>query len=199
MEEELRFLETALPEDWAAYPRSLFEAFAAHARMLRDTAPWCAALSREAYEQYVLCPRVNDEDLSEHRELFYSQLWDRVKDLDQEDAALEVNRWCHEQASYQAQDDRTASPLTVYRCGSGRCGEESAFLVAARAPWACPPDRYMLPGGPTATTITPGQRCCATESGGSWVPVSRSRCWTGAGSTLPPPGPCWSTAAPSAR
>ena len=119
MEEELRFLETALPEDWAAYPRSLFEAFAAHARMLRDTAPWCAALSREAYEQYVLCPRVNDEDLSEHRELFYSQLWDRVKDLDQEDAALEVNRWCHEQASYQAQDDRTASPLTVYRCGSG--------------------------------------------------------------------------------
>ena len=131
MEEELRFLQTALPEDWAAYPRSLFEACAAHARMLRDTVPWCMPLSQEAYEQYVLCPRVNDEDLSEHRALFYRQLWERVKDLDQEEAVLEVNRWCHEQASYQAQDDRTASPLTVYRCGSGRCGEESAFLVAA--------------------------------------------------------------------
>ncbi|MEJ5964900.1 transglutaminase-like domain-containing protein [Flavonifractor porci] len=131
MDQELTFIRQALPEDWDSYPQSLFEAFAAHSRMLRQNTPWCASLSQEAYEQYVLCPRVNDEDLSDHRALFYSQLWDRVKDLSQEEAALEVNRWCHEQASYQAQDDRTASPLTVYRCGSGRCGEESAFLVSA--------------------------------------------------------------------
>ena len=131
MDQELIFIRQALPEDWDSYPQSLFEAFAAHSCMLRQTVPWCASLSREAYEQYVLCPRVNDEDLSDHRALFYSQLWDRVKDLPQEEAALEVNRWCREQASYQAQDDRTASPLTVYRCGSGRCGEESAFLVSA--------------------------------------------------------------------
>ena len=131
MDQELTFIRQALPEDWDSYPRSLFEAFAAHSHMLRQTVPWCASLSREAYQQYVLCPRVNDEDLSDHRALFYSHLWNRVKDLSQEEAALEVNRWCHEQASYQAQDDRTASPLTVYRCGSGRCGEESAFLVSA--------------------------------------------------------------------
>lgn len=131
MDQELTFIRQALPEDWDRYPHSLFEAFAAHSRMLRQNAPWCASLSQEAYEQYVLCPRVNDEDLSDHRALFYSQLWDRVRHLSQEEAALEVNRWCHEQASYQAQDDRTASPLTVYRCGSGRCGEESAFLVSA--------------------------------------------------------------------
>ena len=131
MDQELTFIRQALPEDWDSYPQSLFEAFAAHSHMLRQTVPWCASLSREAYQQYVLCPRVNDEDLSDHRALFYSHLWNRVKDLSQEEAALEVNRWCHEQASYQAQDDRTASPLTVYRCGSGRCGEESAFLVSA--------------------------------------------------------------------
>ena len=131
MDQELTFIRQALPEDWDSYPQSLFEAFAAHSHMLRRTVPWCASLSREAYQQYVLCPRVNDEDLSDHRALFYSHLWNRVKDLSQEEAALEVNRWCHEQASYQAQDDRTASPLTVYRCGSGRCGEESAFLVSA--------------------------------------------------------------------
>ncbi len=127
---ELSFLQTALPEDWAAYPRALLETFAAHARMLRETVPWCAALSEEAYQQYVLCPRVNDEDLSEHRALFHNLLWDRVKGKTVEEAVQEVNRWCHEHASYQAQDDRTASPLTVFRCGSGRCGEESAFLVA---------------------------------------------------------------------
>ena len=131
MDQELTFIRQALPEDWDSYPQSLFEAFAAHSHMLRQTVPWCASLSREAYEQYVLCPRVNDEDLSDHRALFYSHLWNRVKDLSQEEAVLEVNRWCHKQASYQAQDDRTASPLTVYRCGSGRCGEESAFLVSA--------------------------------------------------------------------
>ena len=131
MDAELEFLKTALPQDWADYPRALMEGYAAHARMLRRTVPWCAALSREAYEQYVLCPRVNDEDLSDHRSLFYGELWPRVEGLDEEEAVLEVNRWCHEHASYQAQDDRTASPLTVYRCGSGRCGEESAFLVAA--------------------------------------------------------------------
>ena len=131
MDQELTFIRQALPEDWDSYPQSLFEAFAAHSHMLRQTVPWCASLSREAYQQYVLCPRVNDEDLSDHRALFYSHLWNRVKDLSQEEAVLEVNRWCHKQASYQAQDDRTASPLTVYRCGSGRCGEESAFLVSA--------------------------------------------------------------------
>ena len=61
--DELSFLQTALPEDWAAYPRALMEALAQHAARLRRTVPWCAALSEEAYQQYVLCPRVNDEDL----------------------------------------------------------------------------------------------------------------------------------------
>ena len=131
MKQALAFLQTALPQDWADYPHELLEEFAQHALMLRDTAPWCRDLSQEAFEQYVLCLRVNDEDLSSHRPLFYRQLWGRIAHLSQEEAVLEVNRWCHEQASYQAQDDRTASPLTVYRCGSGRCGEESAFLVAA--------------------------------------------------------------------
>ena len=129
--DELSFLQTALPEDWAAYPRALMEALAQHAARLRRTVPWCAALSEEAYQQYVLCPRVNDEDLSDHRALFHSLLWERVRGLDEEEAVQQVNCWCQEHASYQAQDGRTASPLTVFRCGSGRCGEESAFLVAA--------------------------------------------------------------------
>ena len=131
MDMELAYLKQALPEDWAQYPRALMEEFARHAAGLRQTADWCAALPEEAYLHYVVCPRVNDEDLSSHRPLFYRLLWDRVKGLNQEDAVLEVNRWCHEQASYQTQDDRTASPRTVFFSGVGRCGEESGFLVAA--------------------------------------------------------------------
>ena len=129
----MEFLRDHLPEsDLDCYPAELFLRFADHALALRETAAWCGALDWEIFAHYVLFPRVNDEDLSFHREIFYNSVWPRVKDLPTpEDRVLEVNHWCHEHASYQAQDERTASPLTVFRCGSGRCGEESAFLVSA--------------------------------------------------------------------
>ena len=99
---------------------------------MRRTLPWCAELPEELFDHYVLFPRVNDEDLSFHRQHFSEALLHRVHAMDtMEERILEVNRWCHENASYQSQDDRTASPWTVYANGSGRCGEESAFLVAA--------------------------------------------------------------------
>lgn len=129
----MTFLYDHLPEsDLDCYPFSLFLQFADHALLLRESAPWCAALEQEIFDHYVLFPRVNNEDLSFHRKLFYDALWPRIREIPTIEAkVLEVNRWCHEIASYQAQDDRTASPLTVFRCGSGRCGEESAFLVCA--------------------------------------------------------------------
>lgn len=134
--EELRaieFLRDHLPlSDLWGYPAELFLQFVRHGVFLRKTAPWCGALDWPVFAHYVLFPRVNDEDLSFHREIFYEALWPRVKDLPSGEARVqEVNRWCRERAIYQAQDERTASPLTVYRCGSGRCGEESAFLVSA--------------------------------------------------------------------
>jgi len=129
----LDFLKEHLPEsDLDCYPEGLFLQFIDHALFLRKTTPWCADLDQELFAHYVLFPRVNDEDLSFHRKLFYDALMPRIQRLlTMEERVLEVNRWCHEIASYQAQDDRTASPLTVFRSGSGRCGEESAFLVSA--------------------------------------------------------------------
>lgn len=129
----MAFLQSHLPaSDLDCYPFSLFLQFADHALALRQQAPWCAGLDEELFLHYVLFPRVNDEDLSFHRTLFHDALWERIAGLSSdEDRVLAVNRWCHEEASYQFQDDRTASPLTVFRNGSGRCGEESAFLVAA--------------------------------------------------------------------
>ena len=129
----MAFLRDHLPEsDLDCYPLDLFLQFADHALSLREQVSWCRELEEELFFHYVLFPRVNDEDLSFHRERFFGELWPRVRDLqDPEDRVLETNRWCHEHASYQLQDERTASPLTVYRCGSGRCGEQSAFLVSA--------------------------------------------------------------------
>lgn len=128
----MEFLRDHLPlSDLDTYPLSYFLSCARHACMVRARFPWCAELEEELFYHYVLCPRVNDEDLSDHRALFFSQLWPLVEGLSVEDAVLAVNRWCHRWASYELQDDRTASPLTVFRSGSGRCGEESAFLTAA--------------------------------------------------------------------
>lgn len=129
----MEFLYDHLPvSDLDGYPVSLFLQFADHALFLRENAPWCAELEQEIFDHYVLFPRVNDEDLSFHRKLFYDALYPRIRELGTTaEKVLAVNRWCHEIASYQAQDARTASPLTVFRSGSGRCGEESAFLVSA--------------------------------------------------------------------
>lgn len=129
----MKFLLEHLPlSDKINYSLELFLQFADHALHLRENIPWCAELDQEIFDHYVLFPRVNDEDLSFHRKLFFDAVWPRIKDIrDAGERILEVNRWCHAIASYEAQDERTASPLTVFRNGSGRCGEESAFLVSA--------------------------------------------------------------------
>ena len=130
---ELEFLHSHLPQsDLDCYGEDLLRQFAEHGAYLRKNVPWCKELEQELFEHYVLSPRINDEDLSFYSQLFFDALWKRIAPMDtMEERILEVNRWCGEQANYQMQDERTASPLTVFRNGSGRCGEESAFLVAA--------------------------------------------------------------------
>ncbi|MGM9662280.1 MAG: transglutaminase domain-containing protein, partial [Oscillospiraceae bacterium] len=46
-------------------------------------------------------------------------------------AALEVNYWCYEKATYLPADDRTIAPLGICRRTRERCGEESTLLTAA--------------------------------------------------------------------
>ena len=143
----LSYLYVTLPRaDLGDYSPRFFREAARQALAARREFPWCAALPESLFLREVLCPRVNNEELSPCRELFCSQLAPRVKGLPLEEAILEVNRWCAEQATYRSTDDRTASALQVYQCGWGRCGEESTFLtnalrsvgIAARqvyAPW----------------------------------------------------------------
>lgn len=126
------FLKESLPvADLDMDPLSLLEKFCEHAYMLQQTSPFCENMPEEIFLYYVLFPRINNEDLSYNRSIFYDALYDRVEKLPVKDAVLEANKWCHEQATYQQQDARTASPLTVFRNASGRCGEESAFAVSA--------------------------------------------------------------------
>lgn len=123
---------SVLPKcDIEDYTAELFRSFAAHGAMLRRDWPWCEKLSEEMFLSWVLCPRVNNEVLSDCRGIFYEQLAPRVKDLELPEAILEVNRWCAENVTYRSTDERTASALAIYNSGCGRCGEESVFTVNA--------------------------------------------------------------------
>lgn len=128
----LRYILGALPlSDLGEYPASLFVGFARHARYVREAFPWCAALPEPLFLRGVLCPRINTEELADCRGLFCRELEPLVRGLALGEAILEVNRWCAQHVTYRSTDDRTSSPLAIYRRGWGRCGEESTFTVTA--------------------------------------------------------------------
>lgn len=117
--------------DAADYPKELIYRFIRHALMVKEAVPWGRKLPSELFLNYVLQYRVNNEDVEFDRETFFKELYPRVFGMGMEEAALEVNYWCFEKATYRSTGIRTASPLTVIRNGFGRCGEESGLTVAA--------------------------------------------------------------------
>lgn len=126
----MQFLYDTMPaSDRASYPFELFLSFVNHALFLRENVAWCASLSEEDFKEFVLYHRINNEDLSNPRPLFYKELYHRIQNLPIDEALLEANRWCQQNVTYQSQDIRTASAATVYNAGSGRCGEQSVFAV----------------------------------------------------------------------
>lgn len=100
-------------------------------RRARQELPYAAAVPEALYLDYVLPPRVNNEWLDGSRGWLLEILLPRVREKDILSAALEVNYWCAEAASYLPTDDRTIAPAGMYRRAQGRCGEESTLLVCA--------------------------------------------------------------------
>ena len=107
----------------------LLKKYAEHTVFLRNEVPWCKNIPEKTFLLDVAAYRINNEKVMECRRLFFDELYDRVKDMSMKDAVLEANYWCAEHATYHLADSRTASALTVYRSGFGRCGEESVFTV----------------------------------------------------------------------
>ena len=142
--------------DAGEYDFSLFLSYVRHGLWLRENMEWCAALPEDIFVHYVLACRVNSEDLTDCRPFFYEKLKDRVAGRSLKEAVLEVNYWCAENATYESTDIRTASPMTMYRSGKGRCGEESTFAVTACRSVGIPAARSMRPVGLIVTTTTPG-------------------------------------------
>ena len=117
--------------DLTALPPEAFLAYVQASLDARRALPYAGTLPEELFFQYVLPPRVNNEFPDGSRSWLYGQLADRVRDKSMTDAALEVNLWCYERATYLPTDDRTLAPLGMCCRTRGRCGEESTLLVSA--------------------------------------------------------------------
>lgn len=142
----LMFYYATMPlSDAFTYEFELFRRFAEHALFLRAHAAWCAVLPEEIFLHYVAYYRVNSERIEDCRHFFWKQVSPLVEGMEAERAVLEANYWCASCASYEAGDERTQSPLSVWRSGSGRCGEESVFLVSVLRSLGIPARQVYVP------------------------------------------------------
>ena len=131
--------------DAAGVPLTTIRGFCEHALFLREKSPFCRDLSEDMFLHFVWYPRINTEDLTDCRAFFYERLAPEVAGLDAVAAILAVNRWCARHMTYQSTDQRTESPMTAYRTGTGRCGEESVFLVTALRSVGIPARQVYVP------------------------------------------------------
>ena len=160
----MKYLYGTMPiSDIANYDFSLFLSYVDHALFLRKNIAWCQTIPEDIFFNHVLYYRVNTEDIVDCRRAFYDLCWPRLvsanKTTSMKEAALELNYWCFENATYHQTDDRTANPLTVLRCAYGRCGEESTFATTA----------FRSVGIPTRQIYTPRWPHC--DDNHAWIEV----------------------------
>ena len=130
--EAMEFLYAYMPySDLADYDFVYFLKQVRYAFKAQGEMVWGKEVPEDIFRHFVLPYRVNNENLDTARMYMYDALKERVKGLTMEEAALEVNHWCHEHVAYRGADARTSAPLATMKTSLGRCGEESTFAVAA--------------------------------------------------------------------
>lgn len=128
----MKYLYSSMPiNDLTDYDFAMILKYVDHALFLWDNMKWCKAIPERIFLSDVVHYRINSEDITDCRKFFYDILMPRIQGKTMEEAVLEINYWCAENAIYKSSDYRTASPITVYLSGTGRCGEESTFTVTA--------------------------------------------------------------------
>lgn len=128
----MKYLYVTMPlSDLGNYSFEDFLDYGKQGALLWEKGPFAGKIPEDIFLNYVVYHRINEEDISPCRTFFYSRLSGRVEGKTMEEAALEVNYWCAEEATYQTTDDRTVSPMTVFKSAFGRCGEESTFTTSA--------------------------------------------------------------------
>lgn len=155
---EFLYSNMSLP-DSVDYPYSYWKEQVRLALRTRREMSWGDSVPRWEFLNYVLPVRVNNESLDNARQVIYRDLAPRLRGLTMQQAALEVNHWCHEHVSYRPSDARTSSPLATMANTIGRCGEESTFTVAALRSVGIPARQVYCP------------RWAHTDDNHAWVEV----------------------------
>lgn len=184
----MKYLYATMPcSDIANYPFEIYLDYASHGVYLYEHSDYVKQMPEELFLNYVLYHRINEEEIAPCRTVFYEDLKGRIQGMGMKEAALEINYWCMEKATYQSTDDRTAAPITVYRCGHGRCGEESTFTVSA----------LRSAGIPARQVYAPRWSHC--DDNHAWVEFWCDGTWyfTGACEPEPIPNKGWFTNASS--
>lgn len=170
----LAFLYKSMPlPDLNGYPFSYWLENVQSALEARKNAGW--EIPEREFMHFVLPVRVNNEALDDFRTLYGAELRERTKGMSAEQAALEVNHWCHEMATYRPSDGRTLPPTGTIKAGLGRCGEESVLAVAA----------LRAAGVPARQVYTP--RWAHTDDNHAWVEVFVDGNWHFMGACEPEP------------
>lgn len=147
-EEELclKYLYAHMPcSDIASYNEEVFADYVRNAIKVRKLLPWGNSIPTDIFLNYVLQYRVNNENIEPCRSELFTDIYPSIKDLNMQDAAIEVNYWCLGKATYRLTDNRTASPMTIIRRAFGRCGEESLLTVNALRSVGIPARQCYVP------------------------------------------------------
>ncbi|MGN1246435.1 MAG: transglutaminase domain-containing protein, partial [Muribaculaceae bacterium] len=174
--EYLDFLYSSMTlADSLDYSRDFYAENIKWALKARKEMPWGKLVPEREFRHFVLPVRVNNEHLDSARQVFYRELAPRISHLSMTDAALEVNHWLHEKATYRPSDSRTSPPLATVKTAFGRCGEESTLAVAA----------MRSVGIPARQIYTP--RWAHTDDNHAWVEVWIDGSWHFLGACEPEP------------
>lgn len=126
----MKYLYANMPySDVGNYSFDMIRDYAAHGVFLWENSPYRDRMTEKMFLSDVLYHRVNEEEIKPCRSFFWNQVKELVQGRSMLEAVLEINYWCASEVTYQATDDRTSSAIDIYRCGFGRCGEESVFAV----------------------------------------------------------------------
>ena len=175
-DEYLDFLYASMPvSDSIDYSRDFWMQNVEASMQARREMPWGQSVPEREFRHFVLPVRVNNENLDSARVVFYRELAPPIKNMSMEEAALEVNHWLHEKATYAPSDARTSSPLATVKTTLGRCGEESTLGVAA----------FRSVGIPARQVYTP--RWAHTDDNHAWVEVWIDGKWHFLGACEPEP------------
>ncbi len=173
-EEYLSFLYRSMPlPDITGYPFCYWLDNTRKAIEARQRAGW--TIPEREFRHFVLPVRVNNEAVDDFRTIYSDELHERVKGKSAAEAALEINHWCHEMATYTPSDARTLPPTGTIKAGLGRCGEESVLAVAA----------LRAAGIPARQVYTP--RWAHTDDNHAWVEVYVDGNWHFMGACEPEP------------